>query len=262
MNHIVCDHLRRWRWLWLGSCAICVLDLGAGHPLKPDFSNAAFMPLVTCLGAFLLSVDLSRGDLARLLRTLPVSARDLGRAWWWASVGLPGITVAGLTGLFYLFLALTHRPVSGVACFNYGLTTALLFGPQYFFFTGSLVPSDKMWANQLRGFCFSVLFVVTCLGCLHFVRFFPPPTAQWKAFLAVASVLTVASWFGAEQFAHKCLGCLPATTGQPYWSARLHWLMDNKLTASLRPRPDGRLLSASGVNGPGGGLPLLFQKYW
>jgi len=145
MKHIICDHVRRWWWLWLASCAVCILTVGVGQPLKPDFSNLFFFPLAMYLGVSQLSFDLTKGEVPRVLRTLPVSAREVGRAWWWASVGLPGLTLAALTEFTWLFLVLTHRPVSALAFFNYALTNALLFGPNFFYLPAHPHPAPKAW---------------------------------------------------------------------------------------------------------------------
>jgi len=49
-------------------------------------------------GAFLLQIDLQRGH-TRVLRALPVTAKQFARAWWLVSVGLPALFLAAITGL-------------------------------------------------------------------------------------------------------------------------------------------------------------------
>ncbi len=207
MTTIVWDHVRRWWWLWLLSCAGCGYLVGGGRPLTPDLSNAWF-PLAIYLGVVQLSVDLQRGDVPRVLRAMPVTARQVGRAWWWASVGLPGVVMAVITGSVFLFAsAFGSRPISLVACFNFWLTNALLFGPLFYFLTG-LPPAGSAKGGRFTGWgcLFSLLFVGSTFTMLYFYRLFPPPTTRWRVFVAVAALLTVAGWFRAEAFAREHLG--------------------------------------------------------
>jgi hypothetical protein len=139
---------------------------------------------------------------------MPVTARQVGRAWWWASVGLPGVVMAVITGCVFAFAsAFGSRPISLVACFNFWLTNALLFGPLFYFLTG-LPPAGSALGGRFtgRGCLFSLLFVGSTFTMLYFYRLFPPPTARWKVFVAGASLLTVAGWFRAEAFAREHLG--------------------------------------------------------
>ena len=258
MKLIVVDHVRRWWWLWLGSLVVCILTVGVGQPLKPDFSNLFFFPLTMYLGVAQLSFDLTKGDVPRVLRTLPVSAREVGQAWWWASVGLPGLSLTGLTGLIWLFLVLTQHPVSALACFNYGLTNALLFGPNFFLFAGTPAPGTKGSGNGLLGLCRGVLFGVFFLGLLYFYKYFPPQTIQWNIFIVIASLLTIASWFGAETFARYRLGSIPTVADQQIGMARIQRVVEQKLNIIFRPFTGRRTSSAIDTPGPGG-LRFLFQ---
>ena len=258
MKSIVCDHVRRWWWVWLASLGVCILTVGVGQPLKPDFSNLFFFPLTMYIGVALLSYDLTKGDVPRVLRTLPVSAREVGQAWWWASVGLPGLTLALLTGFIWLFLVLTRHPVSGLACFNYGLTNALLFGPNFYLFAGTPPPGAKDWGTGLRGLVNGILFGVFFLGLLYFYKFFPPQTMQWNIFIVVASILTVASWLRAEAFARNRLGATLTIADQQFGMARVQQVVEQRLHTILRPLTGGRTGSALGPHAPGG-LRLLFQ---
>ena len=260
MKAIVCDHVRRWWWLWLGSCIVCVGLVGVGQPLKPDLSNAWFFPLAMYLGVVQLSQDLRSGSpVPNVLRALPVTAREVGRAWWWSSVGLPALTLAGITALVFLFLScIIHRPVSGLACFIYALTNALLFGPLFFFFTGTPAAGSIAPAGtRLRGFIFSILFVASFLGLLYFYRLFPPLTVRWEIFVVVATVLTIAGWFRAEAFAQERLGSLVSNTNRLHAAALVGKVVNKNMDAISRLF-GGRSLSSRCAEGPGG-LRLLFQ---
>jgi len=245
MITILWDHVRRWWWLWLLSCAACAYLVGGGRPLAPDLSNAWF-PLAMYLGVVQLSVDLQRGDVTRVLRAMPVTARQVGRAWWWASVGFPGVVMAVITGCVFAFVsAFGSRPISLVACFNFWLTNALLFGPPFYSLTG-IPPMGSAQSGRPtgRGCLFGLLFVGSTFTMLYFYRLFPPPTMRWKVFVAVAALLTVAGWFRAEAFAREHLGA-------DSWR-RASFANANRVLRGMGADP---LRGAEGD----GGLPLLFR---
>ena len=184
MKTIVLDHIRRWWWLWLFSCVACGYIVGFGRPLKPDLSDAWF-PLAMYLGMVQLSQDLQRGDILRVLRAMPVSAKQIGRAWWWASVGVPVLALTLIVGLAFIFAphgeqpvsSFSRQPISASAAFNYWLSNALLFGPLFFFLGGMpTLGGKKSLAAQATGFLFSILFMVSVFTMLYFYRLFPPHT--------------------------------------------------------------------------------------
>jgi hypothetical protein len=95
MMRLMLDYLRRWWWvlalaglfeLWVGS-------LIANRPNDPF----EFWILMGSLwaGANLLSFDFKRGAL-RAVAGLPLTGRQVGRAWWVATVPLPAIGMAAL----------------------------------------------------------------------------------------------------------------------------------------------------------------------
>jgi hypothetical protein len=95
MMRLMLDYFRRWWWvlalaglfeLWVGS-------LIANRPNDPF----EFWILMGSLwaGANLLSFDFKRGAL-RAVAGLPLTGRQVGRAWWVATVPLPAIGLAAL----------------------------------------------------------------------------------------------------------------------------------------------------------------------
>ncbi len=245
MTTIVLDHIRRWWWLWTGSCVCCAYIVGAGTPLKPDLSNAWF-PLAIYLGSVQLTQDLMRGDLLRVLRAMPVSERTVGRAWWWVSVGVPGLTLGAIVGLvFILSPVLTGKVLPPVACFDFWLTNALLFGPLFFFLTGiPAVGFGRAGSGRGYGCLFSLLFCVSTFAMIYFYRLFPPPTTRWWVFVAVGSVLTVAGWFRAEALARE----------------RLRTILPSRPTAGHGiPSLSGAGMLSTGYLKGHGGLKLLFR---
>jgi len=102
MKRIILDHFRRRAWVFvvgaliqigLGFAQAAFAARGRENPLAVfQFQIGAF------LGALMLSFDLQRG-LARTALPLPLTAAQLGRAWWLATVALPGLGLGGLMAL-------------------------------------------------------------------------------------------------------------------------------------------------------------------
>ena len=126
MKKLILDHFRRWWWV-LAPGAVYALVLGWSMAIPADASELwhgkrlfvlvwlkvqsnMFVSQVFCLavftGAMLLLFDLHRG-IARAVSALPLTARQIGRSWWLATVAIPAIVYAALffggAGTFYLF---------------------------------------------------------------------------------------------------------------------------------------------------------------
>ena len=239
MKNILCDQIRRWRWLWLASGIVYGITVWSGVPGKPDWATA-FFSVAMFLGILPLSQDITHGDVPRMLRTLPVTAKQIGRAWWWASVGLPVLMLGLITALVFVFTsALSHRTISGAGCLRFWLSNALLFGFAFFILARDRRPAEETRAGQtLQGFlpagfqgragvrvataigktvwgglC-GVLYIASYFGgVMGFYLLFPPQTIRWEVFIAVATVLSIAGWFHTESFARRQLEMLPTKDG-------------------------------------------------
>jgi hypothetical protein len=110
MKRVILDYFRRRAWLFilggliqiaLGFAQAFFAARGQENPVNIfQFQIGAF------LGALILSFDLQRG-LARTMVSLPLTYAQLGRAWWLATVALPGLGLGGLmalgVGIYHLF---------------------------------------------------------------------------------------------------------------------------------------------------------------
>jgi hypothetical protein len=102
MKRLILDFYRRKAWI-LGLGAIAQLALGWGHAAHAGTGKNPFasfqLQIGIFMGAFLLALDLRRG-FARVIATLPLTARQIGLAWWLATVGISaaGFTVLLLAG--------------------------------------------------------------------------------------------------------------------------------------------------------------------
>lgn len=134
MKQLILDHFRRWRWV-LAPGALYAMVLGWCVALPADYGGTwqgnhlywlvwlkvlglgfvtHTLVLATWTGAILLAFDLQRG-LVRTVRALPMTSRQIGRGWWWATAGIPAIMSVALLFLgaetFYLFHPNTPFPV-------------------------------------------------------------------------------------------------------------------------------------------------------
>ena len=106
MKRLILDHFRRWWWVL---ALVAVLEFGLGWFIasRPE-DNFEFWGLMLAMwtGAILLSFDLRRG-VVRAVAPLPLTARQIGRSWWLATVAIPAIALAALlfsgAGTFYHF---------------------------------------------------------------------------------------------------------------------------------------------------------------
>jgi hypothetical protein len=268
MNRIVWDHVRRWWWVWLavnGYVIYGVLVVATGKD-RTDWTRT-FMPLALFLGGAQLSADLGRGDIPRLLRTLPVTAREVGRAWWWASVGLPALVSGVVTAVTLGVAVLVSRvPVSVPGGVCYWLTNALWFGPWFLVAVFSPRGADKGWKNgrQRMGVARCLFTVVFMLGMMVILMFFyrlvPPYSVRWDIFLVVAAGMSVASWFRAEAFAAETLGAVKTNTETARATAESLEVLDQFVDRHVRPLTGGQHLARSAEGY--GGLRLLFESIY
>ena len=95
MKNLILDHCRRWWWV-LGLCAGLEYALGWYMANKPDLPLEFYgLMIAMWSGAILLQKDWRRGAV-RAVAILPLTGRQIGRAWWLATVGIPAIILTAL----------------------------------------------------------------------------------------------------------------------------------------------------------------------
>jgi hypothetical protein len=269
MKRIILDHFRRWWWVFaLGAAYALVLgwsmaiptDAGdLGHDKKVSglalfffvwikVQGNMYVMQVFCLtaftGAMLLLFDLQRG-ITRAVTALPLTARQIGRSWWLATVAIPAI---GLTALFFLG--------AGAFCFwhpnkNYPtarLAMASLFlllwlGMNFTIYSNQFVSNPGAGWNSRQG---AGNLIITALALWMMFGFGFSANAsknpvKLAIFLCAGTLLTVVGWFRAGRFSpprHKQAVALGRS------GLRL-----TPLAPGRAPVPDGR-----------GGIPFLISE--
>lgn len=200
MTRLMLDHYRRWWWV-LALAGLCELWVGwwlANWPQGPF----EFWVLLVSLwaGANLLSFDFKRGAL-RPVAGLPLTGRQVGRAWWIATVPLPALGLAAL-----LFLG------AGVFCQLHPdkslPTTQLALGSLFgLVWLGNAFP---MIFGVARGWCgnrwqmgwnslINILGQLMLFGSMLLAQGAARSPFKSALLLGLGGVLTLVGWVDAER---------------------------------------------------------------
>ncbi len=194
MNRLILDHLRRNAWMLAFGA---VLELIAGWLGAAGGSDAFALHLQVgfLMGPFLLFLDLQRG-LARNLSVLPLCARQIGRAWWLATVAIPA---AGCSAVLFsgAGLASLIHPGYEPAWDRLALSSLCLF-----LWTGTAFPlvtnlfvgmSTHRWRSRLRTLSGALWGLLLGAGFLLFQDLDREPL-RLAGFFVVCLPATLAGW--------------------------------------------------------------------
>jgi hypothetical protein len=201
MTRLILDHYRRW-WLVLAFAGALEFGLGLDAAWKPNqpLEFWGFM-LALWAGANLLSFDLRRGFL-RPVAALPLTARQIGRSWWLATVPIPAIVLAGLLFLgaetfchFHPDNVLPTEWLAKLSLFTLvwlGMVFPMTVNPTWSFGGGFWKTAGKIFVTW-----FSMLTLFgTMLLCQEALK----SPVKFALLLAAGALLTVMGWVRAEQF--------------------------------------------------------------
>jgi len=204
MKQIIFDHFRRWRLalILIGAVYFLFADFVFFIPFQSPLNQAIFYVIIfqisiICLGIF-LTMDLQRG-LARVMTTFPVTTKQVGRAWWLASVAIPA---AGLMTVLFLallvFSVLENKPLplgSYLAACVFGAPTlGAIFGAMTF--TRTAIP--ETFFDRI-GNLFSNLFLMLAFYSLFIFNKTNLNLTVVGLIFAALTILTIIGWFRAGQ---------------------------------------------------------------
>ncbi len=207
MTRLILDYYRRWS-LVLAIGAAVQLSLGwwtAVEAKTPVEFTAMVIPL--CVGEILVLLDMARG-MFRVVATLPLTPRQIGRSWWLANVLIPAVTLIAL-----LFLgagvAVICRPDQAFPLHRLSMAslfTALWLGVLFhLFFPGS--GKFGAWWQRIFLALLTVVFVLWMVfrALSSFLGYLLSPDAaknpvNLAIFLAGGTFLTFLGWFRAGRF--------------------------------------------------------------
>jgi hypothetical protein len=154
---------------------------------------------------FFLTMDLQRG-LTRVLSTLPVTTKQIGRALWLASVAIPaaGLAVIGFLSLLVFSIGTTKAMPFGsylVACILAVPTLGAMFGATAF--TTTAIP--ETFLGRIRAMFSNVFLMLPIFGLFFFDKTNPNLIVAVLIF-AVLTFLTIIGWFRAGQLVSNRAG--------------------------------------------------------
>jgi hypothetical protein len=224
MKQIILDHFRRW-WLVLAASLIAYFAFQAisihknnsqisdnptvasiQHMINTVHSMYVFQAIMW-LG-FLLMWDIQRG-LPRVLTSLPVTPKQIGRAWWLASVALPAMAL-GVIGLFAL-LSFSGGTNTMFLLENYlksWVLAALYLGAMFGALTFTTTTIPNTFIDRIHVGFPNSLFVFTIMGII-FLQLGTLTQTQTTLIFAAYLILSVVGWFRTERMVLQRAGFRP-----------------------------------------------------
>ncbi len=227
MNKLLLDHWRRWWWL-LALGATYALMLGWSLALPADSHSGfgkktsgltlffevwlkvqgnMFVMQIFCLstftGAIWLLFDLQRG-VARVASILPLTARQIGRGWWLATVALPAIAYTMLffagAGIYYFSHANPVFPVArlGLASLLVLLWLGTTFNT-YFTQFANQPGWGSNWLQTLLNLFTTGILIWMIFGFAFSLNAQNNP-GKLVMFLLAGALMTVVGWLRSERF--------------------------------------------------------------
>jgi len=200
MKPLILDQMKRRWFFW---ALFCLVQFIFGW-VDYGFLGIIFIfPFLFILGPNIWLMDLQRGY-PRVALTLPYTARQIGRAWWWITVG-----VAGILMITFSFLGMTcHILSSGkefpfANWFEYVTVSLLLYGSLFWFYSGVFSGSNLRlpsidWMEKLRRFL-AVICSLACIGgSFYFLINMQKSPVEMLAFYVCTLAMTMVGWLRAE----------------------------------------------------------------
>jgi len=213
MKRIILDYFKRW-WLVLSAIFIAYFlfqafairennsqpsggSVAIGHTVINTVHNVFIFQVIMWLG-FLLIWEMQRGA-PRVLTSLPIPTKQIGRAWWLAAVAFPAIAIGVLGSLAILiFSSGTNIPVLLENYLAEWSLIALYLGAMFGAQTLGTPDMAGTLFGKIRALLSSLLFVIILFGFI-FNQLVAPTLARLILFFFAAAILSVLGWFRAEQ---------------------------------------------------------------
>ncbi len=200
MKPLILDQFKRRWFLWMLFCFVQIVFGSFDYGM---WGSSFIFPVAFILGPNIWLMDLYRGY-PRVALTLPYTARQIGRTWWWISVGFAAILMitfsfAGMT--FHVLFFGKEFPFA--RWFEYVTVNVLLYGSLFWFFSGvfsggSLNLPLVDWKDKTRRL-FAFLFSMTFIGGSVYLLFnMQKNPGEILAFYVCTLAMTILGWLRAE----------------------------------------------------------------
>jgi len=203
MRQLIIDKLKRLYWVWiflflLGLISGCFVPLHQDNPIEQP--SALRFIWFAGVGGWLAELGSGYG---RVLLTLPLTVRQMGRFLWFVAVGMPAMVIA--LGLGLGLLLQSHDQTSMVNLLVLWLKAALViwlfFGTCFWLFSGT--PSTEPNAKTTNGkihLSYPVVFVIAsiCFGYWLYNAHIGYE-AKYLILCLTLAAFTLLGWFRAEE---------------------------------------------------------------
>ncbi|MGO8701549.1 MAG: hypothetical protein ACLQVY_28020 [Limisphaerales bacterium] len=224
MKRLILDHFRRW-WRVLALNALLTVGLGWLIPATAGQPFAFWVLLLSMwMGAMLLGFDLRQG-LPRTMLALPLTARQIGRAWWFATVAIPAAAFAGLLCFGASLWSAYHvgKAAPLVALAEASLFCFLWLGTSFTLNYGMTDEFLGNWRERVGSAWPGFLAMVMLFGSMWTTQVLFERSVPFLFFLTIGCTVTAASWIRAEKSVRGRAGfrlpdmqrLLPGGVGQP-----------------------------------------------
>lgn len=199
---LILDYFRRKGWIF-AAAGVLELALGwsGGHIGGKTHDLWTFQfQVAIIMGAFLLSFDLQRG-MARAVSALPLTPRQIGRAWWLVAVGIPGSVFAALQFLGAGMYQMIHPEavLDGKALGVSSLFLIAMMGSTFpFLFAMAKGARVAGWPRHLNAIG-AVVWGLMLWGGYLYVQHASETPAELGVVFVLALGLTGAGWFMGER---------------------------------------------------------------
>jgi len=204
MRRLILDFFSR-RWWILAGGALLELLVGYSAATSSSKSHLAMpnlsLQIAIFMGALPFSLDLNKG-VARTVATLPLTPRQIGRAWWLSVVGIPAVVISAFlylgAGMSHAFHPETAFPVRTLA--TTGLFAFLCLGTCFTSYIGAMGGfRSRFRAGSSRAFS-NIIGSLMVGGALLSANGLWDNLAGALAVSAVGIALTAVGWLYADFF--------------------------------------------------------------
>lgn len=210
MKRIILDHYRRWWWVLL---ACCLQAFWVGRMSVSTLKNGfEFWVMIVTMwtGANLLSFDLKRGS-KRVCANLPLTQRQIGIAWWLATVLIPATVLTIL-----LFLGAICSPSNNaIPVRQLFLVSLLIWGWLGTYFVMTFPPPSflEKGGSKILGVVSSLLATFSLFGSMLICTGATNSLTKFSLLFVPGAILLVVSWFRASEW-YFTKGAIGSTTLQ------------------------------------------------
>jgi hypothetical protein len=209
MKRIILDQMQR-RWLILAALCLVQFICGLTIPMAGEDSSSSlfrsFMLFPFFMMAFILGPNLWLSELqqgyARIALMLPLTARQIGRIFWWLSVGFATLLLAvfSLLGAITAKLALSTKELGFDCWLSYVAASGVLLGALFWGFSGT----SSGLSNRLRKMVGARIYNFVQRGCFiggvyFLITSHLDTNVKFAISFPLCAFLTILGWFRAER---------------------------------------------------------------